>query len=230
MFAVWQQVFKNQDNIRGFTLSAMLQYYLLIFVITSIVESHFEGLRCQEVRLGKIDFKMIRPFSYLSEILCQDLSSKLIYFLLGTPLFIAMIAIWSPLLNLSSNFSLTAVQFFLFLYFILIGYTLNFLIAFWIVLASFWMEGSQGLEHFKWILVNLFSGMIPLSFLPSWMQQIANILPFKYMLAIPIGVIQNTYLPTWQDLSWAIGSVVIMILVTRIWWDKAVMKYSSAGG
>jgi ABC-type uncharacterized transport system permease subunit len=45
----------------------------------------------------------------------------------------------------------------------IVAHTIQFLIALWIVLLGFWFEGSSGLEHFKWIVLSLFSGaMIPM--------------------------------------------------------------------
>lgn len=230
MLTVWKNVFSQQTNIKGFSLAQILQYYLLIFIIGSLIESHFESLRCQQVRLGQIDFKIIRPLSFLSEILWQDIASKLIYFLLGLPIFALIFLIWAPAFDLTAITWPSANHWLLFIYFLITSYLLNFLIAFWIVLGSFWMEGSQGLEHFKQILISVFSGMIPLAFLPGWMQQIAYYLPFKFMFAIPISLIQSSYAATWQDISYAAGTIVVMLIITKIGWRQAMMKYSSAGG
>jgi len=230
MFALWQKVFDQQASIKGFTLVQIIQYYLLILIVSSLVDSHFEGTRCQEVRLGKIDFKMIRPLSYFQEILWQDLSSKFIYFLLGIPVFLAIFVFLVHNFNVSSLNWPSVYQWGWFSFFMIVGFALNFLLAFWIVLGAFWMEGSQGLEHFKWILVNLFSGMIPLAFLPGWMQQLANLLPFKFMLAVPIGVMQDTYVVSRFDVSYALGAVAVMSLVAFWGWQRAIMKYSSVGG
>lgn len=230
MFAVWQKIFSQQTTVRGYNLIQMLQYYWFIFIISSITESHFEGTRCQEVRLGKIDFKMIRPFSYFSEIFWQDLSNKFIYFLLGLPIFLLICLSFGQIFNFNDLATVSSPQWLLFVFFIVVSYAINFMIAYWIVLGSFWMEGSQGLEHFKWILVNLFSGMIPLAFLPIWMQKITNLLPFKFMYAVPIGIMQNTYMATRQDISYALSCLLIMIVISRYGWQRAIMKYSSAGG
>ena len=113
----------------------------------------------------------------------------------------------------------------------LVAHTIQFFIALWIVLLTFWMEGSSGLEHFKWIILTLFSGaMIPMEFMPDWLQKISNILPFKYVFAVPISVLQNKYSLTINDFMYIVTMLTFMTIFTNQLWNKAKLKYCSAGG
>jgi len=73
--------------------------------------------------------------------------------------------------------------------------------------------------------------MAPLSLLPEWLQTLAAILPFRWMLAFPTELLLGRLTPTeviwgavtqvmWLGLSWGILAVV---------WSRGVRRYSAVG-
>ena len=242
---IWQAIFAHQSELNGFTLTATIQYYFLVFLISTITDVHFETWRCREIRDGKIDFYLVKPFSYLNQIFFRELSSRIVTSAIFLSLFLCFALLFDfaqskfsiflfPNLNfqvLSLSFSLTLSQIILVTLLLLSGFLLHFLISLWIVLATFWFEGSQGLEHFKWISVTLFSGsMLPLAFMPEWLQKIVNVLPLKYLHAVPIGVIQQTYNFQTRDMISLILTLSIFGILTIWLWRQAIRQYSSVGG
>jgi len=113
----------------------------------------------------------------------------------------------------------------------IIAHTIQFFIALWIVLITFWMEGSSGLEHFKWIVLTLFSGaMIPVEFMPNWLKTLTNILPFRYVFSVPINILQNKYTLKTFDYIYLLVLMILTTVFTKILWSRAKLQYSSAGG
>lgn len=230
LFYVWKAIFGQIDTINNFTLSTIVNYYLLVIVVERLSATHFEGWRSEEIRMGKIDYFLTRPFSYISEIYSKELSSKLISILFSLPIislfFISNVYIY----NIDQSY-ITLANLALFLAMMLIAHTIQFFIALWIVLITFWMEGSSGLEHFKWIVLTLFSGaMIPIEFMPNWLKTLTNILPFKYVFSVPINVLQNKYTLQVNDYIYLILMIAGMTLFTKALWLRAKLQYSSAGG
>jgi ABC-2 type transport system permease protein len=230
LILVWISAFQGQASIRDYTIVSIGQYYFLAMIINAVTGNHFEQERVQEVRDGKIDYFMIRPLSYLAEIGFRALGVKILYILitfaisaviaLGTIL-VFNISLQIPSLLQLSQFSLLLVA----------GYSIDFLIALLIVLLGFWFEHADGLEHFKWIVVTLFSGFIvPIAFMPEWMARTTELLPFKYISAVPIGIIQNTRTLSIFDLIYVFSFIAFLILLVKLLWGKAIYKYSSAGG
>ncbi len=227
---MWQAAFSGKTEINGFTLPQITQYYFLVMLIDKVTSSYFEDWRSKEIREGKIDYFLTRPFSYISEILSKDLGARAVNLIISLPAMALAFVLISKILPVAP---LTVVprKAVVFMMFLLVGYFIQFFIALWIVLLTFWFEGSAGLKHFKWILVTLFSGaMIPIEFTPKWLQTIYHLLPLKYIFAIPITYLQGSTTIT-PALVIELGlSLTAMILFTQFLWHWSVHQYSSAGG
>lgn len=230
LFFVWRALFITTGSINGFTLSQIINYYLFVIIIERLSATHFETWRTEEIRNGKIDYFLTRPFSYISEIYSKEVSSKLISIIFSIPIISLFIIVNTKIYNIDQSF-ITLQNVGIFLLFMLIAHTIQFFIALWIVLLGFWFEGSSGLEHFKWIILTLFSGaMIPIPFMPHWLQAITAVLPFRYVFAVPIGILQNQYHLTIFDSIYVGLLLVTMAVVSKFLWTKAKYKYCSAGG
>lgn len=230
LFFVWKAIYQQVDTINNFSLGEIVNYYLLVIVIERLSATHFEGWRSEEIRMGKIDYFLTRPFSYISEIYSKEVSSKLISILFSAPVISLFFIVNVSIYSIDQSY-INIRNVVLFLILMLLAHTIQFFIAFWIVLLSFWVEGSSGLEHFKWIVLTLFSGaMIPVEFMPSWLQHITAVLPFKYVFAVPISVLQNKYSLTMSDHLYLAIMLCCMVLFTKFLWNKAKLQYCSSGG
>lgn len=230
MMLVWINIYQHQTSVAGYTLSTILFYYFLTAVINGVTGSHFETWRVQEIREGKIDFYLTRPLTYLTELLLRDIGGKFFYLTISLPIFM----LFGLFLFLFANVSFplpTLSNLFIFFLLLLSTYLIEFSLAALIVMYGFWNEHSEGLEHFKWIVITLVSGlMIPFAMMPIWLRNIVNFLPFKYMYAIPIGVIQDTYTVTPFDVIYILGFLFALLLTVRFVWQRAQYQYSSQGG
>jgi len=230
LISIWLSIFRGSIEIRGLQMTQVIQYFLLATIINSITASHFESWRSREIREGKIDHYLTKPIAYPLQIFFADIGNRLFYMCLIVPLTLLMylgcmyfFKINLPTVSLGS--------FFLFLFFLGAGYMIEFSLAMIAVLLSFWFEGAEGLEHFKWITITLLSGyMIPLPLMPSWLQHVVNALPLKYMYAVPIGILQSHQSIQLFDVAYLGGFLMFLYLFQKWLWGKAVKKYSSAGG
>lgn len=230
LFFLWRAVYSGQDVINNYSFSDIVQYYILVIFIQRITATYFEGWRSQEIRMGKIDYFLTRPFSYINEILSKELGGKIVNLMISIPV-LTLFYIFSIKLFDVSKITLELSNFFVFLALLASAYAIQIMIALWIVLLTFWFEGSSGLEHFKWILISLFSGStVPFEFMPLWLQKIFNILPFRYISYVPIQVIQGKMKLQTYDYIFISSTLVVMFLFSNFLWKKARFKYSSAGG
>lgn len=230
LFFIWQAVFSDQETINSLTLPEVTQYYVLVMFIERFISTHFESWRAREVREGKIDYFLTRPFSFINEIFSKDVGGKLVSLAISLPsflLFFLLIRVVMPVAPLS----LTPTLIFFFILFMIAAYLMQFMIALWIVLLTFWFEGSAGFEHFKWITITLFSGaMLPVAFMPEWLETVYTALPFKFMYAVPIMYVQGTMHLSFSLVAHLATSLLVMAAFTQFLWSRAVYKYSSAGG
>lgn len=227
---VWGAIFQDHTQLNGYSLAHIVEYYFIITLIDTVSAVHFETWRVREIREGRIDTYLTKPVSYPLQIFLQDLGGKLFWFSLSIPLlglsfFALKMVIPELALTISPQTALSFVPLVLF------SYLLEFCFAFMTVVSAFWFEGADGLQHFKWIVISLFSGfMIPVALMPPWLQQIVQVLPFKYLYAVPAGILQGTAQLNGQDLL-TIGVVgSSAMFATTLLWRAARAHYSSGGG
>jgi ABC-2 type transport system permease protein len=110
-------------------------------------------------------------------------------------------------------------------------YFVQFTISSLIVASAFWLQNVDGLMHFRDISLLLFSGMmIPIAFMPPWLQSVTQLLPLKYMYAVPVNILQNKYTLQVNDVVYFICFYLVLFLLLKLVWKKGSAKYSSAGG
>jgi ABC-2 type transport system permease protein len=232
LFFIWVHIyrFNGVESLHGFSLGQIITYYLIGMFINSLTAVHFEQFRATEIRRGKIDFFLTRPFHYFWEVFLSDLAHKVVFAGLFLPSFAVMcVAVNHYIPLLEHSFSLNTALLFPLL--IIFGYAMEFSFGYLIVILSFWFEGAEGLEHFKWIIITILSGwMIPPSFMPIWLQNIVYLLPFKYMYSVPIQLIQGTATITLTDCLTMAITIILMAGVISFAWSKAQFRYASEGG
>lgn len=230
MIFIWKAIYSGDNILRGYTLNQVIQYYMLVSILYRFAESHFEEYRSQQIREGKVDIYLVKPLSFPLMILISHISNKFLSAFIYAPtllLFLAVVKSVIPDFAFSLQFS--ALLPFLFLF--AISFLVQYMIGLWITYATFWLEGSNGLEHFKWFFVALFGGtLMPLPFLPAWLQDLIMASPFKYLYAIPIAVLDGSYAMTLFDYLYALAAAVAMWLISSFIYDKARLHYASAGG
>jgi ABC-2 type transport system permease protein len=227
---IWIAAYPAGSQNNGYTLPELLQYFMIGALINDFTSTHFEAWRSREIREGKIDYLMSKPMPYPTQIFIHDLAGKSFYIMLTAPVFLIVYFILTHFLPLP-NFHLSLIQMTQFSFFLATTYLAEFFIALITVLLTFWFEGAEGLEHFKWIIITLFSGwMIPVQFMPFWLRNVVQALPLKYMYSVPIGIIQNKYSPVPIDFLYILLFLCFLYGTSFFVWRKAIYKYTSAGG
>lgn len=230
LLIAWGSLFAANPMIRGYNLASMIQYYFIIMFIDMATAVHFESWRVQEVREGHIDLYLSKPVGYPLQILLQDLGGKLFWLSLAIPVLgITYTLLHHAMPEIAFHLQPTALVSFLPL--LLFGYCLEFCAALATVFAGFWIEGADGLQHFKWMVFSLFSGfLVPIPLMPAWLRAVVEYLPFKYLYAVPAGVLQGTSSLSTRDIVTICAVALTAILAVQWLWSKARAQYASAGG
>jgi ABC-2 type transport system permease protein len=79
----------------------------------------------------------------------------------------------------------------------------------------------------------LLSGrLVPLSLMPLWVQQLANLLPFRWTFGFPIEALVGNL--TTEQLIGGLGAqlfwIVVGSILVRVVWRFAVRRYSAVSG
>ncbi|NCN82573.1 MAG: hypothetical protein GW947_01275 [Candidatus Pacebacteria bacterium] len=226
---IWQSVLSLSAS-PSISLPELTVFYYLVILVQGFTVTHFEEYRPEEIRMGKIDFFLIKPYSFIQEIILNDIAGKLLYILMISP-FLALLGYILWHLGLFAIPALTTIHVLVFVCLLLLAYILQFCLSLLITMTAFWFEEAQGLSNLKILVISLFSGtLIPFALLPEWLQKVTNAQPLKFLFAVPIRLIQEQALPTAQDWSMLFGTLAFLIGTIFLLWQRGIQKYSSAGG
>jgi ABC-2 type transport system permease protein len=178
---LWTAAFESQGTnvIAGLTLADTIWYFLIAEMIELGKFRHDQRIS-EEVKDGSIAYTLNRPYNYLAYHFWNGLGETavkmVLIFLLGLP-----VVLWyaGPPVIAWPALPVMTVVFFLAL-------VLDFCMASSIGLLAFITEDTFSFRLIYQKLIFILGGLlIPLDFLPGWLQDIARLLPFSQVTYAP---------------------------------------------
>ncbi len=230
--ALFTSIYKynHAQFIKGYSLDQMIWYFTTINFIYVFIWNFTDARISDKILSGDLTVDLIRPVSLFRFELANAIALRIVGVLFE---FIPGIVLYSVIffprfLTIASlgKFILLATVAFL------MYYLFNYLLG----LSAFLIKSNSSIINIRVTLMSIIGGaVIPLEFLPDWLNKIFDFLPFKYMFYWPVqfflnkasvsGFTQLAYIFLMQ-LLW----VVIMYLLCKFLWRKAVTKYGAVGG
>ena len=178
---LWSAVYESQGatEIAGLTLADTIWYFLIAEMIELGKFRHDQRIS-EEVKDGSIAYTLNRPYNYLAYHFFNGLGETavkmVLVFLLGLP-----IVLWYVGPPSISWQSVPAVLLVIFL-----ALVLDFCMASSIGLLAFVTEDTFSFRLIYQKLMFILGGLlIPLDFLPTWLQRIARLSPFSQVTYAP---------------------------------------------
>lgn len=204
-----------------------IQYYLFVMIIEIWTISWSAEFRARDIREGKISSFLVKPFSFIMNDWIQNISQKLLKTIYFVPIIVFLAIILKmpiPVLSLT--------EWLLFFLSWVLAFAISFLMSFCIGLIAFWFDEVKSVIEFTDLFYFFLSGQLfPLVALPKLAQEISKVLPFRYMLSLPIEILQKTL--TQNELVFALimqfGWLVTFIVLYKLLWIKGVRRYSAFG-
>jgi ABC-2 type transport system permease protein len=116
---------------------------------------------------------------------------------------------------------------------LLLAFVVRFLNGWMLALSAFWLTRTQALIQAYLLLVLFLGGQaMPLALLPAWVQTIAWLSPFRWILAFPTELLLGRLTPAevltglGMQLIWA----AVSLLLLRRCWGAAVRRYAAVVG
>ncbi len=227
----WKSIFQDKISLSGITFAQLVLYYLATILVDKLTATHFEERWIEKVQKGMIDIYFFKPIKLPTFLFSEMLANKLV----GIFMFLFPFALFTFLFasGFIQTISFTPISILFFFGFIFLSLVINYLLSFAILLCAIWFEEAEALSHAKWLCISIFGGlMAPLEFYPQWMQNVANVLPFKRMISLPANMFTHTYSSQYLlcELGILFVYVLLFALLLSFLWEKAVKAYTSFGG
>ncbi len=204
-----------------------IQYFILVIIIGTWTSAWAGQFISSDIRLGKISPYLLKPASFVYHQIANNLGEKIIKTIYLLPFVIFLILSFNSKLPLADYFHWIS-----FLTAIIISTLLLFIVDVCIGFGAFWLDDTTAIFEFFGISMFFFSGkFIPLAIMPKIIQQISEILPFRYMLSFPIEIFLGK-LSTKEIFSGLIIQsvwLIVAIVIYKLSWSNGLKRYSASG-
>jgi ABC-2 type transport system permease protein len=223
----WRAVYAENDTIAGLGLSQTLNYILLAQVFGQAVS--FDALPTigYLMREGMIGIELLRPVDFQMSRYGMSLTDTVIALIVSLPLLVV------ALLFFNLQLSLNPLVWVAFLISLVLGHAALYMFTWILGCATFYTTEVWGMGVLVWSIHQFFSGaLIPLTMLPDWLHNVANLLPFGQAVYVPISILSGVTplsdVPrVWLiQLAWVAGTLIASRVVFRV----AVRKVTVQGG
>jgi ABC-2 type transport system permease protein len=186
MVFVWLAAYRETDNVGGYSLGAMLGYYLGLALLRNAITSHPEWDIAESIRNGRLSMLLLRPINPWGYWMVSDAAWRLFRLLLVGPVLIAAVSLLGgqvdpPRLTPASGLALALS--------LPLAYLLCYLLKICLGFSGFWLIEIGGLAGTLDVAMYIFGAtIVPLELMPAPLQLIASWLPFQYVYYYPLSL------------------------------------------
>lgn len=232
-YYLWKAVYDNSgvNVINGFSFPEMIQYIIMSYITTNIVQIGVAFDMGEEVQDGSIAINLVRPINYKLKMFMSSLATmtyRLLFPSLIVVLFYESYFYWE-----FGTFSLSIKNILLYIVSVSASFLLYFLFDFSIGIISFYTTYIWGITITKNAILKILTGqLIPLVFFPNIIVKIFEFMPFMSMNYVPVmifcGKLQcgELIISLLKQFFW----IIIFSVISKKLWDHAIRKLMIYGG
>src|SRR5580698_67064 len=227
-YFIWSAVFHSAPTIAGYTLTQMITYVAVGWIIRSFYWNTIDQEMAYEVIEGKIAMDLIKPVSVQWMWVARAAGESAFRLLLLTAPTAVLVALIFPMRGPAS-----AAQFGLFIVAVLASFLLMAAINFMIGTCAIPLKSILSLIRAKFWLIELLSGLlVPITLFPHRAQMIFAFLPFEHIAFTPLQIYLGKLSggAAWRAIGLAWLWVIVLLALGHVWWLRASRKITIHGG
>lgn len=224
---IYRALYGGQAEVDGITMSMVTTNFILALGLEAVfaVDDYYLSSRLYN---GSISQELLLPVSFHGRMLAHNLGTAAFNLIFHfTPAFVAAVLV------IGMEKPAGAGMFGLFLVSALFGYGVLWSISFMMQMLSFWLLNVWAVMTIKNVFVNVLSGaMIPLWFMPKWMECVINFTPFSSIYYTPVQIYLGQLTVDQILIKFLIQSawIVVLLCFGAFLWKKGQRKLVVQGG
>lgn len=232
-YFLWTAIYSSSDNpsMNGFTMPQMVVYIFLMFLTSTLINSGGTYDIGEEIRDGSIAMRILKPVSYNSTFLFQELGNKLMTVCI---LIVPMVAgVEIVRYNLTDEVQFKILNFLLYILSCVFAYLINFFFNICFGFIAFVIKYLWGANMMKNCIVGFLSGqIIPLAFFPDMVEKVFLLLPFSSLTYTPVMIYMEMY--TGTKMLGYMGLQLFWVLffwgLSKYLWSVSIKHLTVQGG
>lgn len=218
------------DNVGGMPIGELLMYYVYFFFAWYIIGGTFRHFIENAIRKGDLSIELLKPVFPYAKVILQEQGWKTFGLLTAIPFLLASTLVVSSVLSFEISFNPSGLL--IATPTIVLGSLIFGFSQFIMGNIAMWTTKTGGVEVLWQVFSTVFGGWLaPLSIMPEIVQNVGIYLPFKYIFAYPIAVMN--YEMSGDDALFAffmqIAWTVVMYIVAKAIYIRGLRKYESFG-
>ena len=224
---VWSTVARsNGGSLDGYTPGAFAAYFTVLLLVNHLTDNEVYYQFQERVREGLLSPMLLRPLHPIHADLATNLTNKFLMLVVILPAMVAMTFLFQP------SAQITSWTFLAFLPALLMATAIRFMVEWALGLVAFWTTQMDAVIQMYYIALFFLSGQLaPLTLFPTPVQWLAQLSPFKWMVAFPVQLLlgqlpANTILPDFAiQFTWLWLSLGLLLVL----WKRGLRQYSAVG-
>jgi ABC-2 type transport system permease protein len=224
---VWSTVARAQGGaVGGYTPGDFAAYYI-VWTLVRNMNIVFTPYGWEwRIQQGRLSAELLRPLHPIHNDVAYFAGWKVVVIVLWLPLAAFLAWIFNPTLNP------TWLQGLVFFVAIWGAYLIRTMLLSLLGMITFWTTRVSAIYELFFAAELILSGrLVPMSLMPTWVQQVAGYLPFEWTFYFPINALVGKM--SVQDLLFGLGMQLLWILVgvffVNVVWHFGIRRYSAVG-
>ena len=224
---VWETIANSQGgSVGGYTIGTLSAYYVvwtLVRQMNLILTPYEWEYRIQQ---GDLSAQLLRPLHPVNNEVAQFAGWKFVQILLWIPLGTLMALIFKPVLHPN------LLQVVVFFFAIWGAYLVRTVVYTSLGLITFWTTRVSAIFELIFAFELILGGrLVPMTFMPLWIQQIAFYCPFQWTFFFPINaLVGNMSAPDlFTGLGMQLAWIVMGYIALNIVWHFGIRRFTSVG-
>lgn len=206
----------------------IVSYYLMLAIVRVLTSTWHSEYLAQMIREGTLNGWLIRPGSYLLNLIANNLAEKLVKICAITLLLLPAWFVYRDAFVLPGSVA----QWMLFVLALVLAAIIQFCLTTAIGSLGFWMDDNAGIARGRHVISMVLSGeLVPLALYPASAMSFLDWQPFRFMLSFPLEVLLGTLSAN----QLAYGFIMQLVWtgffawLCRFVWQRGLQSYSAIG-
>lgn len=224
---VWTTIARARGGeVNGYDEGGFAAYFIMQMIVTQATFSWIMWEYDYIIRTGQFNFKLLRPIHPIHADVADNLAYKVLTVVILIPAAFFLAWLFPPTFNLQLWSVVAGVVA------TVLAFVVRFTIEWTLAMCALWTTRVRAINQtYEVILIFLSGNFAPLAVMPEWIQFVANLLPFRWLIAFPIELTLGRLTP--QEALFGFGAQLFWLLVAQVTlslvWRSGVKQYSAVG-
>lgn len=224
---VWATVARSSGGVvEGYRAGDFAAYFIVLMLVNHLTFTWIHWEYEWRIRQGMFSPLLLRPIHPIHKDIADNVTYKTITLVVMIPATAGLVLAFDPV------FAPPAWAAAAFAPALALAFAVRFLFEWTLAMAAFWLTRVAAINQLYFIAFLFLSGRLaPLELFPDWLQTLALLLPFRWMVAFPVELLLGRLSPTDAAIGIAAQAAWLALslgLLTVIW-RAGIRRYSAVG-